>query len=240
MSGAAVAQSPARDALDALASASAKDFAPDLRVFEEPEDGWLALAELADPNHRRANHALIARSMGEGAPRTIPELWELEAVAWYAGVVAAGCLLRGVPVPELRPEETWAHVGEWGRAAGLAVRSDARCVPGVGAARAAVRRACAPLVDAARPGRRRLLWGHVGDSVADALLWCAEALGAGEARREDVGARLLGPGEPWSVPLVCGGDGAHQRRTCCLSYRAEPDSYCPGCPHARKRVASAE
>ncbi len=234
MNGVVVAWSPARDALDALASASARDFSPDLRVLDEPEEGWVALAELAAPERRRENHALIARAAGEGAPRTVPELWEVEAVAWYAGLVAAGCLLRGVPVPELRPDATWVYLGSWGRAAGLAVRPDARCATGVAAAHAAIRDACAPVVCAARPARRPLLWRHVGDSVADAMLWCAAALHADEGRRDEVAAALLDPGESWAVPFVCNADGEHERTTCCLSYRVEPDAYCPGCPHADK------
>jgi hypothetical protein len=59
-------------------------------VVERPEDGWISMADLANPAGQAQRHSLIAAAAGPGAPDRLPVVWELEAVAWFVGAAVGG------------------------------------------------------------------------------------------------------------------------------------------------------
>jgi hypothetical protein len=201
-------------------------------VVEEPGPGWSSLAELSQQPGRAARHCRIERAAGQGAPARLVQAWEVEAVAWFVGVMVGGALLMGPALPAPRPQRTWARVGPDGLAEGLAIAPDTRCIfpAGPGEGRAAVLALLGPIVET--PGARssRVLWWHAGDRIADGVLWCGEAFGTREEARR-IAEGLLAPGVPYAVPLGIEGEGARIRRTCCLSRRTINGVICEGCPH---------
>jgi hypothetical protein len=210
---------------------SAGGFTPDVRVAEAPPPGWVSITRLANPADRAGRHTAIARAAGPGAPVRLPLLWEIEAAAWYVGVAIGGAALTGAARPNAGPEATWVHIGDDGLVAGIAFHAEAdRAPPGLAAARGSITTLMAPVVESGAAGSSsRVLWWHVGDRVADAVLWCGDALGSTEPAAA-LAEMILAPGVPFGVPLGIDGAGARTRRTCCLARRVPGEAACGGCP----------
>jgi hypothetical protein len=221
--------------VEPLAAASVDGFRADLRAIEEPGPCWTSIADLAGGAGRGGRHRLIQRAAGSGAPGRIAQVWEVEGLAWFLGLLVGGSLLSGPALPSPDPERTWVRFGDEGLVEGLAIAADARtvlpAVPDDG--RVVLHALLEPIVEAPGVRATRALWWHAGDRIADALLWSGEALRAKrEAQR--IAAALLAPGVPYSVPLGIGAGGvARVRRTCCLSRLTDAGVTCEGCPRIR-------
>ncbi len=228
---------PATAIIEQIAAASVEGFHADLRAIQEPRPHWISLAEMALPPGRATRHRRIERAVGAGAPARLAPAWEVEAVAWFLGVMVGGALLLGPALPSPRPERVWARIGPDGLAEGLAIDAESRCVlparPGEG--RAAILAMLGSLVESLGARSSRVLWWHAGDRIADAVLWSGQAFGAGEAALR-IAEGLLAPGVPYAVPLGIEGAGAaRRRRTCCLARRTLDGATCEDCPHREAR-----
>jgi hypothetical protein len=218
--------------VEPLAAASVDGFRADIRAIEEPGPCWTSIADLARGVGRGGRHRLIQRAAGAGAPCRIAQVWEVESLAWFVGLLVGGSLLSGPALPSPDPEGTWVRFGEQGLAEGLAIAADAGTVLPAGPddGRRVLHALLEPIIEAPGVSATRVLWLHAGDRIADALLWCGDALRArGEAR--EMAAALLAPGVPYSVPLgIEAGGFTRVRRTCCLSRLTDDGTTCEGCP----------
>lgn len=226
----------ASTAIEPLAAATAFGFRADLRVVDDPADDWIPVAALAGPIGGIERHRRIADAAGPGAPPRLPLVWEIEALAWHVGVLAGGSVVGAAALPSPGPASTWARIGEHGLTEGLAIAADTPCVEATSArARALIISLAGALVPSDNPRLARVLWWHVGDRVADAVIWSSQAFGARD-RAATTAEGLLAPGVPYSVPFGAVGSGPDRvRRTCCLSRRTAAGETCDGCPHRRRR-----
>jgi hypothetical protein len=220
---------------------SAGGFTPDVRLADGPPPGWVSLTRLAKPVDRARRLRLIAEAAGPGAPARLPLFWELEAAAWYVGVAVGGAALSDATRPDAGPDATWISVGDDGLAAGIALHAGADpALPGPGAARASITALMEPVVESVGAGISTGVLGWlVGDRVADAVLWCGEALESSESATALAGT-VLAPGVPYAVPLRVDGSGGRTRRTCCLARRIPGEQPCEGCPLAHPQRQSSQ
>ncbi len=227
-------------ALAEVAEAEVEGFAPELLALDgTPPAGWVSLAELAREPGRGERLAAVRRAAGTGGPTHLPIAWEVEAVAWFVGALVGGPIVASGTLLAASPAATWVRIGEEGLAEGIAID---QATPGMrtgsgdgaGDARRTVHSLLAPMIESERKLRSRVLWWHAGDRIADAVLFCGQALGEPAAALR-VAADLLGAEscQPWTVPLGVADDGlTRTRRTCCLSRRLDDGETCEGCPHA--------
>jgi ferric iron reductase protein FhuF len=223
---------PARAAVAEALALSAGGFSPEIRLVDDAPPGWVSLTELASPAARPERHRAIAEAAGPGAPARLPLVWEIEAIAWFVGVAVGAPALRDAPRLDPGPESAWVRVGDAGLTEAIALHGGARQAPSSdSAARASITRLLAPAVEGGSGGRSaRVLWWHVGDRIADALLWCGEALGSPPAGL-GLAERMLAPGVPFAVPVAADASGHRRvRRTCCLARRLPGEVACEGCP----------
>ena len=231
---------PAARALAAVTASKLDGFAPELIAVSEPPADSMALADLVRGPDRPDRLASISAAAGPGAPRQLPVVWELEAVAWFVGALVGGPLLAAETLVAADPSSTWVRIGADGLADGLAVDERTPCLRApegaatvAGRAHATVKALIAPLIAGVARPRSRVLWWHAGDRIADAVLFCGQAggdrPGALRLARELIEAEV-----PWRVPIASEDGLSRTRRTCCLSRRLEPAVMCEGCPHERR------
>jgi hypothetical protein len=201
--------------VEPLAAASVDGFRADIRAIEEPGPCWTSIADLARGAGRGGRHRLIQRAAGASAPRRIAQVWEVEALAWFVGLLVGGSLLSGPALPSSDPERTWVRFGEKGLAEALAIALDAGTVLPAGPddGRRVLHALLEPMIEAPGVRATRVLWWHAGDRIADALLWCGEAL---RAKREvqEIAGPCSRPASPtrsrWESRLVGSPEcGAH-------------------------------
>lgn len=222
--------------IEPIAAATVRGYRADLRVLDTPSPDWISLRAMTCPARTEDRHRRIDSAAGPGAPRRLAVAWEVEAIAWFVGVMVGGSLLRDAGLVTPHPERTWLRVGRDGLAEGLAVASETPTVPSrPSAARGVIAGLVGPLIQSGHQRAARVLWWHAGDRIADALIWCGQAFAASDDALR-IAQELLASGVPYSVPL--GTDGsrpARIRRTCCLSRLTADGTMCDGCPHVRKR-----
>ncbi len=223
-------------------------------------EGWTAPEDLAAPEALSALLGRTAADLTPGALRPdVAATLAAQNVAWVLALPAVAALVADRRVPELAPGRAALRIGagalpeEAALGGGvhvlagdpLAGADDARVVAGedelVDALWHGLEALLAPLLAALaeRTGRpERALWRMVHDVVANAAVAVGEAAGARPrawalwARAaERAPVRLRGRARPAEVVLSSGArTPLLLRGGCCLYWRADGGSTCPGCP----------
>lgn len=216
-----------------LAAARAGGFGLGVRATPAPA-GWReAGAAARGPG---LLDSLLARIAGAAGTRSaaVAATWYLEKHAWHAcGAALAGLLVHGA-VPPL--DRTFVHHAREGWVDAIAVPEDGweQASPAVLAARLEAH--LSPVV-AALGGRRpaRALWLCAGDRLAQAALWCGEALGC-RADAWSLATEVLAAPTALQAPAgfaLWEGEPFRRRRGCCLSHRCPSGATCADCPLSR-------
>lgn len=170
--------------------------------------------------------ALAFQALPPGLPPRIAATWALEAHAWYLGAaVLAGHLLTGGAPPLHAAEVRIGDVSGTVEAVALPLEGWRAATPEQLATRLAAH--VAPLVSALSEHRPVTpLWRSASDRVAQAALWCADALGE---RALDLATGVLAAPTPLRAPARFSGTGSRRRIGCCLTHQLPGQPRCEDC-----------